>query len=207
MKKSRRFVCVVLVMLGMVTSASALMSLPDSDLWLGQREYTDNGFHVLVEYAVYDTWGSNEFELAGYTNPGTGRYVYAYQLWNANDADKAVTAFQALNLDESTISASLLSGFGSLEDTYSSQGIGLEPSGANSSTTTWTFNGDTFVASKHSFFLVFSSNSRPVVGTYAITQTNDSGDGPPAPEIPEPATLAILSAGTIWLMKKRRVVK
>jgi hypothetical protein len=51
--------------------------------------------------------------------------------------------------------------------------------------------------------MVLSSDKGPVKGDFKLT-TQDNGDALPTPETPEPATLAMLAAGAVGLMRKRK---
>ena len=52
--------------------------------WNGESTYTDNGFQAVLQYAVYDTDTQDGLNEWGYEAPGDGRYIYAYQVFNAN---------------------------------------------------------------------------------------------------------------------------
>ena len=203
MKKSRWLAGVLAIVFAFVGNVSALSVLPESDYWSGWRTYTNDGFDVRLEYDVYDMADTqNGWTAEGYSNPGDGQYVFAYWLWNQPTSTQDVAKFQLLNSDSSAINSALISGFGSVEHEYS----GVAPDDTDSSTATWSFNLGSLTSGTNSYLLVFSSNTGPIAGTYSIdTEASDGGQDPPI--VPEPATLAIISAGAIWVLKKRKSSK
>lgn len=79
-KWMRMAVPLVLMACFVMTAGAALTSLPTSSF----RSGTSYQQVCRVEFAVYDTKANpNEFiGTDGFTNPGTGQYIYAYQIFS-----------------------------------------------------------------------------------------------------------------------------
>jgi len=169
--------------------------------WEGRRFYNQNGVDAFVEYAVYDRNKINFPSIFG--DVGTGQYIYAYQAFNINVSltAESIMTFELLV----TGKPSATSGITSKIDPTDFSGKGIETT-HEIDTFKWTFKDGVFVYDKHSWLMVFSSNSGPVEGDFKLT-TLDNGDAPPAPQTPEPATLALMAAGAIGLMRKRKTQK
>jgi hypothetical protein len=93
MKGTRKIWLSGLVALAMLFAgtASAAFYLPESSYeggaWQGSKIYDEDGFNVLVDFAVYDTDNLqlvDETELAGQLNLA-GQYIYAYLIFNHMD--------------------------------------------------------------------------------------------------------------------------
>ncbi len=175
-----------------------------SNYYSGSTHYNvpwDEGYlRGKIEFAVYDN--RNEYEgRTGLTAPGSGSYVYAYQIWNDQlNSDEAVAYFAILGLDASNIS-----GFGYDEDITG----GVEPSTAQfvDDDGVWEWSDDEggygFIQlGDHSWLLVFSSDTDWVEGDYEIRGIED--DPFPKPDVPEPATAALLGAGGYFLLRRKR---
>jgi hypothetical protein len=175
--------------------------LPESSLWQGGRIYdheADEGIYAYVEYAVYDTKAAgyhNQMDglTDGFPNPGDGRYIYAYQVFNYGSAELLpITAFQLIGGDSSAAD-----GINAMNDGQGSiMPIEKGPS------LKWKFANGVFSADKHSAFLAFSSDIGPVAGDFKLLTLSNWGEDPPT--TPEPATLAMLAAGAVGLLRKRR---
>jgi hypothetical protein len=192
------------VSLALQTAANADYTptyLPQSSIWEGSRIYNQNGVYAYVEYAVYDTWLSNYqnvFDKAvkdSFPNPGSGEYVYAYEILNLGTDFDPIATFKLLSGNPSDAT-----GIGALRD---NSGTDIVPTNDGSSFV-WTFENGVFVANKHSAFMVFSSNQGPVAGSFEISTLGDNGNEPPNPNTPEPATIALVGCGAIGLLIKRR---
>ena len=193
-----------------------LIYLPDSSYaeevgnWQGHRIYEEEGCNVLVEFTVYDT----EF-LDPVANPDesslvnalqeeldlTGQYIYAYQIFQHQDEGyEDVETFRLLNADQTPL-AQVLDDIGS----YDSGDGGKPPASASSEGSwTWDWQGGLLSTGEHSWFLVFSSDSAPVVGNYDIEAFEEGGD---IPVSPEPGTLALLGLGSaIAFMRRKKFV-
>jgi hypothetical protein len=198
--KQKRILLLFLLFVLLVQTASAL----ESTYYSGKTYYDllwDDGYlRGKIEFAVYDN--RSEYEgRTGLTAPGSGSYVYAYQIWNDQlNSDEAITYFAILGLDPANIS-----GFGYDEDITG----GIEPSVAHfvDDDGVWEWSDDGGAGGfiqlgDHSWLLVFSSEADWVVGDYEIRGIEN--DPFPKPDIPEPATVALLGAGGVLLLRRRR---
>jgi hypothetical protein len=194
-------------------TAVALLQLPDSTYaqlqnnWQGQREYTEdteNGsLYILVEYTVYDTQNllkSGEQQLAETLNL-SGRYIYAYQIWNhPTDSSADVINFELLYAE--TLLNIPASAFEPYNDTGSSDdgSDGVAPTPEVSDTQgEWEFTPGDLAPGVHSWFLVFSSDYAPTRGDFKVTL--QQGD---FPTVPEPGTIALLGVGSAFCLAKIR---
>jgi hypothetical protein len=195
------------VLLSLHTTAIAGYFLPESSLWQGSRFYNQDGVKAYVEYAVYDTAASdyeNIFNGAKdcFVNPGSGQYIYAYEVYNQDSSNSLdpITTFE------------LLGGNPSAAD-----GIGSQNNGNGSIAATndgdsfvWKFENAVFIGDKHSVFMVFSSDAKPKAGTLKLSTLTESGSEPPVNDdsgnTPEPTTLAMLAVGATSLLARRKRV-
>jgi hypothetical protein len=200
-----KFLGIVAAVLLLQTAANAGYFLPKSSLWEGSRKYTENGVNAVVEYAVYDTQADGYHNVLdgiinGFLNPGSGRFIYAYQIQNQNDDAQAdpITSFELLGCNPA-----LASGIGWQDDQHD----GLTPINDHASFV-WKWEGGVFIVDEHSAFLVFSSNNGPVEKSIKITTSADTGPGTPGPggnQAPEPATLILLATGVMGILRKRKI--
>lgn len=185
----------------MQTALQAGLYLPKSELWQGGSNFDKNGIKAFVEYAVYD---SSQGLPSGISKPGSGKYVYAYQIFNLGKDLDPIMTFELIG------NPAAASGIGSQSD---SKG-GLMPDN-DGDEFIWRFTNGAFIAYEHSAFLVFSSNSAPVAGSFDIRNTlSNYGDDPPTndntvselPDMhtPEPATVTMLTIGALTILKRRR---
>ena len=170
--------------------------LPESSLWQGARYYNQNNVYAYVEYAVYNTESVNYHSVLdglidGFVNPGSGQYIYAYQVSNLGSGLPPIAMFELLGGDPS-----LADGIGYQDDGYD----GVIPFNDGESFL-WLFQNGIFVANKHSAFMVFSSDAGPVAGDFKLS--TEYGDEPPV-NAPEPATVALLAAGACGLVKRKK---
>jgi hypothetical protein len=213
------FAVLVLITMPAACSFAAITSLyylPDSTFaeqqnnWQGRKEYTEEGLHILVEFCVYDTENllkTEEQQLADALDL-SGRYIYAYQVWNhPSDSTQDVLAFQLLTAEKKVIPESAYKGdTGSHDD---SQG-GVAPTPKVSTMQgAWTFDPCDLAPGVHSWFLVFSSDFSPIKGDFKV-EAPTGGDTPIPPdnEVPEPGTVALLGGASVFLAvgrnRKRR---
>jgi len=239
--KSKRVIWISLLIVAaiVVSQASAAGvetdlrdTLPSSTLYDGyvyygeEVEVTAGNFSYMqgrINFAVYDTTAGNEWEMAGpdFSNPGNGKYVYAYQIYNDYDeySEVPIQAFSVLGLDGDAISVDTGS-IGTHEDARGGQ----DASGTSSTDTsvTWNFNGpsDYIIGTdEHSFYLIFSSNSDWVAGDYSLDAYDPlfvvpggEGDGIVTGDegvvegvsVPEPVTVALLGLGGLVAVIKRK---
>jgi hypothetical protein len=204
MKKSANstklsFLKMIAVSLLLPTLVQAAYILPTGSFWQGGRNYNKDGVQAFVESAVYDTSSTAYLNVANkITNPGTGQYLYAYQVFNIGAELMPVTAFELLGGNPAKAS-----GIGSARD-----GTGTDIVPTNNGTSfVWKFENGVFVVDKHSAFMVFSTDKGPVAGTFKLSTLTDYGDEPPVDngnDVPEPTTMAMLAAGAIGLLRKVR---
>ncbi|HBG25470.1 MAG: hypothetical protein A2Y10_01555 [Planctomycetes bacterium GWF2_41_51] len=183
------------VLIAMLQSAALATYLPESSLWQGGRYYSQNNVSAYVEYAVYDTQSGNYPD--GFVNPGSGRYVYAYQIFNIGSTALApIATFELMGGN-----ASAANGIG-----YQDDGQGGLAANNDGSSFIWTFTNGLFVSSEHSAFLVFSSDSGPIAGSFSLS--TQYGDAPPvnqsSTEIPEPASVSMLCLGICCFLRKKK---
>jgi len=193
--KKLKWLGLITVLLLLQATVKAGSYLPESSLWQGARNYDKNNVSAYVEYAVYDTESGNYHNaldglIDGFINPGSGRYIYAYQAFNLGSDLPPIATFELLGGNPS-----LADGIGSQNDGHN----GLIPSNDGESFF-WLFKNGIFVVDKHSAFMVFSSNAGPVAGDFKLT--TEYGDEPPV-NAPEPATAALLAVGAYMGLRKR----
>lgn len=215
MKVMKKFgsLALLLVITLLMQDASALYNMPESTYqdgaWQGTANYVDVdlGFDVLIDFAVYDfeTMDLDLGESGFVTNlidavGLTGRYIYAYQLFNRpNEGENEygdVGYFGILDIDGEKIDEVLIN-----DDTGSMAfGNAVAPTyiprqGA------WGFGEGVLTNDNYSEFLVFSSDYAPVRGKYEINPPDY--DWVPSTS-PEPATIVLLTFGSVISLRKRR---
>lgn len=221
----------LLTALMLVSQASATLYkdalLPASTLYDGYTYYgeqVDNGngtssyMQGRIDFAVYDTTAGNEWATTtGYDNPGNGKYVYAYQIFNdyKGYSEVPIQAFSVFGLNSANISV-IAGSVGTEEDPLGGQDA--SDTALSDTIVTWNFtylnldNDYTIGTDGHSFFLIFSSNYGWTKGDYSLTAY--SADFPVAPGgdvsaisgnvVPEPITVALLGLGGLVAVAKRK---
>lgn len=192
----------LLAVLTVVTAQSALALLSSGDV-----DYNENGltgqinywvFESRTEYEQYGLWSGLGFEA-----PGDGQYVYAYQIFNDLLSDD-VAHFALFGLTEDNTS-----GLGSEDDETG----GVQPSNCyldgDESKGVWKWsNGEGgygyIQVDEHSWLLVFSSDYKPVKGDFEIK--GPEGIDVPG-DIPEPSMIALLGAGGVLFLRRRKEAK
>ena len=211
MKLSRKAGLVSLLIGGAVAASCAFAGdteiLPSSSLYQGHQYFSEPAdesgwLNGRIDFAVYDTdTYPDEFVGAdGFDMPGTGRYVYAYHVFNDLFAsDQSVAYFSVLNLDGSSIVGA--GGTGAQDD---GQG-GIAPIDSdNEGVWRWELsNGGYIDQLEHSWFLAFSSNMNWVPGTYDIRGPDGSPVSVPG-EVPEPATVLLIGLGSLIFIRRPR---
>ena len=181
--------------------------------WQGEEFYDedlgDGDFlRGRVDFAVYDSenllFPDESAWVGGVDIPGEGQYIYAYQIFNDYEdiSDEPVWSFAIFGIDGAPLDV--------VEDSISSSEdpqLGIKPSNEYFSTdrlkVVWEFGGGALFAGEHSWFLVFSSNSGPVLGSYEV-KALEEGEFPVPPEVPEPATLILLGVGGALIFTRRK---
>ncbi len=188
--------------------------------WQGSRYYSettnDGTISCRVDYAVYDTLGSKSTAENTFINsiksvmPDMSQYLYVYQVFNNLAAsgsrpasDASINYFAVFRDPETELNISSQN-IGEKDD--GAGGIGPSDSDLDNDGTrvVWDFTGGLLLESKHSWYLVLTSDGGPVKGGYEV-RSPDSDMGVPDDEpIPEPATIALLSSGVLMIAGRRK---
>ena len=192
-------VTALLVVILSAQNASALYN-SSLDEWEGNKSYTQDGFNLVLEWAVY-TMAENPF--SGVTFLSGDQYIYAYQIINKTPSQD-VGFFSVLDLGGDPISQSLM---------HATQGISIAQSinpypnpSYDSEQGIWRWvttseGGSGYVGEGHySAYLVFSSPNAPTKGSFRIEPPENT---PPIPS-PEPGTIALFSVASGFLIMKHR---
>jgi len=176
--------------------------------WQGSRFYnieviSGSYLRGRIDFAVYDTQGGSEFVEAGFTAPGNGQYIYAYQIFNDYPgSDEAVAYFSVFARDGDPMDV-YEDSIGAEEDVPDS---GIEPTSAyfteSNLQAVWIFANQILMRDEHSWFLVFSSDSSPVPGDYEIDA--EYGEVPAPAAVPEPITVILFGIGGALTICARR---
>jgi hypothetical protein len=167
-----------------------------SSYYHGSTHYfTPDGLHGRIDFAVYDN--RNEyFTRNGLQAPGTGDYVYAYQVYHDSGVNPALSSFAILG-----IGGAVVDGIDRHND--QSGGIASTDEYFTASKGVWEFQNEhgqgILFAGEHSWFLVLSSMNDWVAGEYEI----NTADNFPVP-IPEPAMITLLGIGGALTVRLRR---
>ena len=205
--KKMNLLCIIIAAVLCVSVAHAVPTeiLPESSLYEGTSYFTESSANGMlygrVDFAVYDTFGGNEYLNAGNSAPGSGRYIYAYQLFNAPGNANPLEYFEIYKDDGTAIS-----GIDSI-DSHDDGNGGIDPTDAYASGDMtkgiWAFDNGLLIAGKHSWFLVLSSNNTYTTGKFKVTPTPDDEIILPG-DIPEPASLALIGIGSLLMAMKKR---
>jgi len=201
MKRFRLLVLLLVATLFVQSASATLAPMLESSYYDGyvfygaEPDYT-GGLKGRIDFAVYDD-RDEYFSRNGLHAPGTGDYVYAYQIFNDYAvSEEAVAYFALLGINGATID---LDSIGSQEDPES----GIEPGSAyfndDESRIVWEFNGGAgyILAGDHSWLLVFSSDQDLVLGSYEIRAAENV-------PVPEPSVLALLGVGSVMILRRRK---
>lgn len=210
MKKVKLLTLLLIVVLLVQSEVSAL---PYSSHYWGSTDIPTNDFGVTghVDFAVYNTQGpyGNEWEGAGFSEPGDGQFIYAYQIFCDDDSASAIEYFTIMGFDDPP-TAHHISGIDTInfQDPWESyplvdEGIAPIDTETNLSETRgrWIFEDGFLIAGESSWYLVYSSDYDWVKGKFTI---NYDEDFPVGNHNPEPGTLALLGFGSTLIFAKRR---
>lgn len=177
--------------------------------WQGSKFYnqtvTGGTLSGRVDYAVYDSQSLQNAAETAFVNgiesvmPGMSQYLYVYQVFNnLTDSEASLAYFEIFNLQQTELNIASQN-IGAKDD--SAGGIAPTESGleAGGTKVVWNFAGQLLLAGDHSWYLVLSSDTGPVKGDYKV---GSSDSDIPAP-IPEPATIALLSMGGLFLARRK----
>ena len=160
--------------------------------------YTPGGLHGRIDFAVYDTqtYPDEFIGAGGFQAPGSGRYIYAYQIFHNPGVNPELSYFAILGIEGAPVD-----GIGCQDD--QSGGIASSDEYFTASEGVWEFQNEhgqgILFAGEHSWFLVLSSETDWVVGEYEIRAAGDL----PVP-IPEPAMITLLGIGGVLTICARR---
>ena len=198
------------VMLTLLVSVMQAEPLPLSSYYNGQHDESFNlgseGILDLhLEFAVYkDEEAQTMQDWTGYT--GDADYVYGYQVFSEQSSTAALTYFALTGVNPSTIT-DVLNDIGEAESlnngTIQSEGVSPISSSFNESVTEaiWEFEDGALLQDDRSWYLFLYSDYDWIAGGIEVQRDNDEI---PVPEVPEPATLALLACGTILSLRRRK---
>ncbi len=188
------FLALLLVTALFIQNVSAALT---SSYYDGFVRYDENGLHGRIDFAVYDTLHleyGGEYLDNGIEIPGTGQYIYAYQIFNDPLASVEVAHFAILDIYGAAIDEALMNATSAQNN--GAGGIAPDPIvSVTQGVWKWTFDGGYISEGEHSRFLVFSSEQDWVEGSYEIK-------GPTS--IPEPGILTLLGIGSAMAFIRRR---
>jgi hypothetical protein len=184
------------VLFAVILSAQNASALYNSSLdqWEGNKAYTQDGFNMVLEWAVY-TMAENPF--SGISFPSGDQYIYAYQIINKTPSQD-IGFFSILDLAGNPIPQSLI---------HNTQGVPIAQSimpNPNPSETQgeWVWAEDSYVTQgNYSAYLIFSSPNAPTRGKFKILTPEEL---PPTPEVPEPGTITLFGVASCFLIMKYR---
>jgi hypothetical protein len=200
MKKFCIFGVLVLVAV-LVRDAMALPSgayVDDNNkTWRGFKSYTNDGFDVILDWAVYKI-SSTPAAFQGIDFPDGDNFIYAYQLFNDPDATKDVGFLSMLDITGKSIEQTVMHGTQSVAD---GTGKMTDPNPSSSQGEwAWTAGVGFVSANTKSAFLIFSSVYGPTRGSFVV-----KGPEEEPPPIPEPASIALFgTAAGLFLARRTR---
>jgi hypothetical protein len=205
--KAIGFLCALIVVVLMAENSLAALSNNgvyidgDGKRWKGQKTYEQNGFDLVVSWAVYNI-ETNPWDEE-LTFPEGNNYIYAYQIFNRDGLD--VSEFTLLNLNNSRVSQSLMFGTQGVDDDAYGDDMMPDPNPCDEEGKwVWSTAGGFVTADGKSSFLVFASPYSPIIGKFEVQAPEDE-DVP----VPEPTTIALFGSAAVWFAssrnKKRRL--
>src|SRR4030042_1484686 len=175
--KEIKLISLLFVVALFVQSAAAVTILPYSSHYQGRSYFDFGGVTGHVDFAVYDTLGSSgdEWTGAGFSAPGSGQFIYAYQIFNDCDSAGAIEFFNIMGFDDHVLEGIYTMNTQDPWENYPLIPEGVAPTNSFPNTNleetkaTWEFAGGILVADEYSWFLVFSSANDWTVGRYDIS--------------------------------------
>lgn len=193
-----------------VLSASAALTpiLPESSLYDGWTAFHIGDLFGRVDFAVYDTTNEqNGWFGAGFEAPGEGQYIYAYQVFSSPLSSSAIESFAVFDNEEDPLIVDETS-IGSQDDSEGGIKPNYEAFISSNTRAIWEFEAGFFPATAHSWFLVFSSDSNWVPGSYDIQPVVSEELSVPGATTPEPATLTLFTLASLMMfVRRRRIIK
>ena len=132
-------------------------------------------------------------------------YVYGYQVFSETSSTAALNYFALTGINPAAIS-DIENDIGEAESlndgAIQSEGIAPSSSDFNSSVTKaiWQFENVAIAQGEQSWYLFLYSDYDWIAGNIAVQRDDDI----PVPEVPEPATLALLSFGTVLSLRRKK---
>ena len=207
-------ICIFGLLIGWAVSAQvASASLPfstygENNGWQGYTTYEEGGFDCMLVFNVYDMVAnpSETSWLGDIEFPQSDRYLYAYQLYSSELSTEDIAFFRILNIDGEEISQAVMHETQAAQD---EEGTGVMTSPNPSPVDKqgqWTWAAGAFIsATKHSAYLIFSSDKAPVKGDFEVKASAPSDPPvPPDDEVPEPATFAMFSGAALYAAMRRK---
>ncbi len=196
-------IVVFALLLPAVQAGLAPSYLPASSHYQGRNSFSEtlnDGSTISghLEFAVYTgTQADDAIVNTGYE--GEADFVYAYQIFNYQESDAAITYFAVTGVNPDSVE---LDAIDAMEDFATT---GVEPSdgyfNAEETKGIWEFNNTTLIQGAHSWFLFIYSDDDWIAGEIELQSTYD--DDIPVPTAPEPATMVLLLGGTVLALKCR----
>jgi len=209
--KGKKEILTLLIVMCLFASSSAagLTELPKSDHYQG-KSYFGGG---RLEFAVYDTQASDGEKFVDNFGevPGSGQYIYAYQLFNDTLSSNVLEYFGLYGIGEGAIVSPENENISAMDDF---SGSALNPNDWYITPTSlgiagvWEFGDDPLLEGEHSYLLTLRSDSSwALTGGYTFNKSY-LGGGTVTPEqtqhAPEPTTVCLFGIGLLAMLRKRK---